>query len=313
MFDVNGKICVVTGGAQGLGKEFALRLLKNGARVCITDINETQGLETVQDLTAKSGHSPENVTFCRQDVRQKDGWDAVFGHCQDFFKGQPVEVLVNNAGVQAACDYEKVADINLMGVMHGTAAFLEKYGISKGGRGGRIVQLASMAGLFGGLPFDHFGYSVSKWGVVSLTRTFSDCGRQKVGDRVYRPAVNDGVKSYCLCPFFVKTQLTKELDEKTLIKRGTRMLTVEEVGRVMLDALKDDVNGAVIMVFPNLPPVRVYNFNNLLFLLFPIFKIYNKLFPQTSAVNALTILICVLLLILVATFILGMGFHALLA
>ena len=66
MFDVNGKVCVVTGGAQGLGKEFALKLLNNGGRVCITDINETQGLETVQDLTDNLGHSPKNVTFCRQ-------------------------------------------------------------------------------------------------------------------------------------------------------------------------------------------------------------------------------------------------------
>lgn len=309
---MNGKICVVTGGAQGLGKEFALKLLNNGGRVCITDINETQGLETVQDLTDNLGHSPKNVTFCRQDVRQKDDWEAVFGHCQEFFQGEPVEVLVNNAGVTAAGDYEQVVDINLMGVMHGTAAFMEKYGISKGGRGGRVVQLASMAGLFGGLPFQHFGYSVSKWGVVSLTRSFSDSTKKKilsVKDQPYGP--DDGVKSYCLCPFFVRTAMTAELHDKSLAKRGTRKLTVDEVSKVMLDALRDDINGAVIMVFPDLPAVRIYNFNNLMFLLFPVFKLYRALFPHTTAVDSMKILILVLLLILFVTFILGMGAHAL--
>ena len=69
--------------------------------------------------------------FCRQDVRQRDEFLTVFGHCESFFKGDPVEVLINNAGVVAADDYETVLDINLMGVMHGTVAFLQKYGISK--------------------------------------------------------------------------------------------------------------------------------------------------------------------------------------
>ena len=69
----------------------------------------------------------------RQDVSKRDQWTEVFRHCEDFFKGHPLELLVNNAGLSGAggVDYETVVDINLKGVMHGTMAFIEKYGKSK--------------------------------------------------------------------------------------------------------------------------------------------------------------------------------------
>ena len=64
-FDVKGKVCLVTGGAQGLGKEFVSKLLSQGGRVCLSDINEERGLGTVKELVEKCGFSPEDVTFCR--------------------------------------------------------------------------------------------------------------------------------------------------------------------------------------------------------------------------------------------------------
>ena len=71
------------------------------------------------------------MTFSKHDVRDKDNWSEVFTHCDTFFEGQPVELLINNAGVGAGPPYDTVVDINLKGVMHGTKAFLEKYGTSK--------------------------------------------------------------------------------------------------------------------------------------------------------------------------------------
>ena len=73
----------------------------------------------------------KRLTFCKHDVRDKDNWSEVFTHCDTFFEGQPVELLINNAGVGAGPPYDTVVDINLKGVMHGTKAFLEKYGTSK--------------------------------------------------------------------------------------------------------------------------------------------------------------------------------------
>ena len=62
-YDVNGKVALVTGSARGFGKEFAIRLLNKGSKVCISDVNEIAGEETTKELQLQYGS--ENVTFCR--------------------------------------------------------------------------------------------------------------------------------------------------------------------------------------------------------------------------------------------------------
>ena len=62
-FDVKDKICIITGSARGIGKEFAERLLRKGAMVCISDLNETQGNKTTKDLQEIYGMGI--VTFCK--------------------------------------------------------------------------------------------------------------------------------------------------------------------------------------------------------------------------------------------------------
>ena len=62
-YDIKNKICIVTGSARGMGKEFAERLLKKGSKVCISDLNEVLGDQTTKDLGSKYG--TENVIFCK--------------------------------------------------------------------------------------------------------------------------------------------------------------------------------------------------------------------------------------------------------
>jgi NAD(P)-dependent dehydrogenase (short-subunit alcohol dehydrogenase family) len=63
MFDVKGKAAIVTGGAQGLGKEFCQRLLKAGAKVCVADVDVATAEKTYKELAEKYGK--ENVTFAK--------------------------------------------------------------------------------------------------------------------------------------------------------------------------------------------------------------------------------------------------------
>jgi NAD(P)-dependent dehydrogenase (short-subunit alcohol dehydrogenase family) len=63
MYDVAGKSAIVTGSAQGLGKEFAIHLLKAGAKVCISDVNEVLGAETLKELGEKYGK--DKVVFVK--------------------------------------------------------------------------------------------------------------------------------------------------------------------------------------------------------------------------------------------------------
>ena len=93
---IKDHIAIITGSAQGFGKEFAERLLQKGAKVCISDINETLGLETLKELQEK--YECENVTFFKCDVSKSQDWSDLWSHTEEKFQNQ-VTLLVNNAGL----------------------------------------------------------------------------------------------------------------------------------------------------------------------------------------------------------------------
>ena len=108
---------------------------------------------------------------------------------------------------------------------------------------------------------DGGGYAISKHENVVLTRMFPQ----------FKPnPSDDGVKAYALCPVFVPTRLVldefgiKDRDEakrhaarEVYKKRGTRFLTLEEVGEAMMHSMKKDVSGACYFIFPDLPVIAV--------------------------------------------------------
>ncbi len=187
---MQGKGCVVTGGARGLGWAAAKALADEGAHVTITDVDATQGEEAARELGA-------NVVFRKQDVTDAAGWNTLlddvmarYGH---------LDVLVNNAGVGSFADVETVSlqswqrtlDVNLTGVFLGTQAAIARMK----GRGGSIVNVASIEGLVGeaSLP----AYNASKGGVWLFTRSAAvHCARSGYGIRIN-----------AVCPGFAETQM----------------------------------------------------------------------------------------------------------
>src|SRR5277367_6785934 len=91
---VSGKVALVTGAASGLGKADATRLVEEGAKVVITDINEAAGRELERHLNAERSNSAH---FMTQDVSNEKRWQEVFGEIRERFGG--LHVLVNNAGM----------------------------------------------------------------------------------------------------------------------------------------------------------------------------------------------------------------------
>ena len=75
MFDVSGTRAIITGGAQGFGREFARRLLQKGCRVCVTDLDETKGLEAKEELKKQFGLDDDRFeqlkVFCEMCVSKK--------------------------------------------------------------------------------------------------------------------------------------------------------------------------------------------------------------------------------------------------
>jgi 3(or 17)beta-hydroxysteroid dehydrogenase len=180
MARVNGKVALVTGAASGIGKAIAEILVREGARVMLTDIN----VEAGESLAEKLG---DNALFAQHDVRMEQDWQRVIAETRKNF--DLLDVLVNNAGIASAELIEdtslerwrEIMAINLDGVFLGV-----KYGIEimKQSGGGSIINISSVAGLVG-TPRTG-SYSASKAGVKLLSK----CAALECAESGYNIRVN---------------------------------------------------------------------------------------------------------------------------
>jgi NAD(P)-dependent dehydrogenase (short-subunit alcohol dehydrogenase family) len=166
-----GKVAVVTGGGNGIGRATVLRFLEQGARVICADLNQATGKETLE-LAAQAGHTGD-VRFIRSDVaREADVEAAVHLAVGEFGR---LDCIYNNAGVAGAVgpithtdveDWDYTFAVLVRGVFLGMkhAARVMK----KQGEGGSIISTASVAGLSGGDGPQ--AYSAAKAAVINLTR-----------------------------------------------------------------------------------------------------------------------------------------------
>lgn len=164
----SGKVIVITGGAQGIGRATAVRFLSEGAKVVIADVNAER-----LEATAREIGSPANVLGVLTDVARKDQVDALIGTAVACF-GR-IDVMVNNAGiapVMAFLDvteavYDRVLEVNLKGAFLGTQAAARA--MIAQGQGGVIINMSSInSGLAN--P-DVATYAISKGGMNQVTST----------------------------------------------------------------------------------------------------------------------------------------------
>lgn len=175
LFNLDGRVALVTGGGRGIGKTIAEAFVESGAKVVISGRREQWLADTAASF-AERGFDCRPVVADISDLEGVErtvqaGLDA-YGH---------IDILVNNAGQswgQAAEDvplakWQQVIDVNL------TAVFLMSQQVGRHmmerGQGGRIINIASVAGLRGGDPESTktIAYNASKAGVISLTETLA--------------------------------------------------------------------------------------------------------------------------------------------
>jgi NAD(P)-dependent dehydrogenase (short-subunit alcohol dehydrogenase family) len=170
------KVAVVTGGANGVGRELGAQLAAKGARVILTDVNAGRLEETAAELRAKGG----DVTGVACDLTQ---WDSVAKLADTVFaKHKTVNLLFNNAGVGigdmrapfwelSLTDWRFGFDVHVMGVVHGIKAFVPR--MIQAGEEGVVVNTTSSNGALTSSPSTPV-YSSSKAAVVSLTEVLRD-------------------------------------------------------------------------------------------------------------------------------------------
>jgi 2-hydroxycyclohexanecarboxyl-CoA dehydrogenase len=160
-----GKTALVTGGASGIGAACCRRLAAEGARVAVCDVNVEGAREVAGEVDGEG--------FAMDVTDSASVRDALTGIEADL---APVDLLVNNAGTDQfgffkdtdEALWQRIVDINLIGVMRATSAVLPGM-IERGG--GRIVNIASEAGRVG--SSGSAAYSAAKGGVIAFTKTIA--------------------------------------------------------------------------------------------------------------------------------------------
>ncbi|XP_062414165.1 15-hydroxyprostaglandin dehydrogenase [NAD(+)]-like isoform X2 [Pungitius pungitius] len=164
---LQNRVAVVTGAAQGVGRAMAEILLQNGAKVALLDVNEAAGKSLKEVLDKQYG--TERSLFLSCDVESEEQIKAAFQRTAEALGG--VDIVCNNAGILNEAEWKKTISINLVAVVQVTYTALEHMNKLTGGRGGVIINTASMAGLF---PFLSCPvYTATKYGVVGFTRAMA--------------------------------------------------------------------------------------------------------------------------------------------
>jgi len=232
---VKGKVCLITGGGRGLGKAMALAFAKEGAKaVAISYIsNEKYAEETCQEI-AEFGCTAYMTPV---EVTNRNSIKAWIGHIADA-EGQ-IDVLVNNAGINRQGpidtvteeDWDDIMSVNLKGpflVSQEVLPFMVK------AKAGRIINIASVSGLYGGPTTAH--YAASKAGLISLTQVLARWGAEH------------GILVNSISPGIIETDLTREelrsgggagVVALTLVKRPGQ---VEDVSSIAVMLASDEQN-----------------------------------------------------------------------
>ena len=208
------KVAIITGAARGIGKEIALKLAGEGAKIVICDVNQDELKNAEKDI-AKLG---VEVMISVVDVSSFQQVMEFINNVLDKF--ERIDILINNAGItrdklllrMEEKDWDSVLSINLKGAFNLIKAVSRPMLKQKGGV---IVNMASIIGLMGNPG--QANYAASKAGLIALTKTVA----KELGSK--------GVRANAIAPGYIKTQMTDALSD-TVKEAMLKMIPLGELG-----------------------------------------------------------------------------------
>ncbi len=199
--DLKGKTAIVTGASRGIGQATAIALARAGAAVIINFSQNEKAAEEVRKNIESFGGTAAAV---RADVTDYSQCEALVQSSIDHFKR--IDILVNNAGItrdnllarMKTEEWHEVINTNLNGVYNCCRAVLRP--LLKQKSGGRIINVASVAGIYGNSG--QANYAAAKGGVIAFTRTLA----KEIGSR--------NITVNAVAPGFIETEMTDVLGDR---------------------------------------------------------------------------------------------------
>ncbi|MFJ5367697.1 SDR family NAD(P)-dependent oxidoreductase [Bosea sp. CER48] len=221
--DLTGRSALVTGASGGLGLHFAALLARHGAEVTLAARREC-ALKLASETIAAAGGRAQGLALDVADAASVTGALA----------GRRFDILINNAGVSGAgraadlseAEWDAVLDTNLKGVFLVAQAVAR--GMRESGRGGSIVNIASILGhrVAGGVS----AYAASKAGVVQLTKALA------------LEWARDGIRVNALCPGYIETDINRDFFATEAGGQLIRRIPQRRLGR------PEELDGALLLL-----------------------------------------------------------------
>ena len=232
MFDLTGKIALITGASRGIGKSISMILAQNGAHViCISrNINDVQSV--VDDII----NQKFNASAASCDISSTDNVTSLVKSIID--EHGKIDILVNNAGItrdnllmrMSEDDWDKVLNVNLKAVF--TSIKVASRSMIKQ-RAGRIINISSVVGLTGNSG--QVNYAASKAGLIGMTKSIA------------KEFASRGITANCIAPGYIETEMTSNLtdDVKSSIKKQIplgRIGCVEDIAHAVAYLASDEAS-----------------------------------------------------------------------